>query len=161
MPKAAAVARNLVIVESPAKAGTISKYLGPDFVVIASMGHVRDLPSSKLGVDVDAAFSPQYVIPIKARATIKKLKEALKGKETVYLATDLDREGEAISWHLAQALDLEKNAGVKVFRITFDEITKTAVTEAIAHPRDAAERDAEPVGIPRWNGSGSNPPAIT
>lgn len=136
MPKAAGVARNLVIVESPAKAGTISKYLGPDFDVIASMGHIRDLPSSKLGVDVAEQFTPQYVIPPKARTTIKKLKEAVKNKDVVYLATDLDREGEAISWHLAQALDLGSNPKLQVFRITFDEITKTAVTAAIASPRD-------------------------
>ena len=130
------MANNLVIVESPAKAGTIQKYLGDDFQVLASMGHVRDLPSSKLGVDVENNFAPQYVIPIKARPNIKKLKAALKGKKVVYLATDLDREGEAIAWHVAQALELDKDKDLKVFRITFDEITKAAVTRAIESPRD-------------------------
>ncbi len=100
------MAKNLVIVESPAKAATIEKYLGSDFQVLASMGHIRDLPASKLGVDVEALFVPSYVIPPKARKVLKTLKEALKGKETVYLATDLDREGEAIAWHVAEALEL-------------------------------------------------------
>jgi len=130
------MARNLVIVESPAKAGTIQKYLGNDFQVLASMGHIRDLPASKLGVDVEEKFTPQYVIPPKARPNLKKLKAALKDKKVVYLATDLDREGEAIAWHVAQALDLEKAKDITVHRITFDEITKTAVTYAVAHPRE-------------------------
>jgi len=130
------MARNLVIVESPAKAGTIQKYLGNDFQVLASMGHIRDLPASKLGVDVNEKFTPQYVIPPKARPNLKKLKAALKDKKVVYLATDLDREGEAIAWHVAKALDLEKAKDITVHRITFDEITKTAVTYAVAHPRE-------------------------
>ena len=129
------MAKNLLIVESPAKAGTIGKYVGPDFQVIASMGHIRDLPASKLGVEVEEHFLPTYVIPPKARKTLKALKDALKGKEMVYLATDLDREGEAIAWHIMQALDLVK-AEVAFKRITFDEITKTAILDALAHPRD-------------------------
>jgi DNA topoisomerase-1 len=129
------MARNLVIVESPAKAGTISKYLGPDFQVLASMGHIRDLPSSKLGVDTEAAFAAHYVIPTKARKTVTSLKKAVVGKEAVYLATDLDREGEAIAWHIGEALDLASQTKLKVHRITFDEITKTAVQQAIAQPR--------------------------
>lgn len=128
------MAKNLVIVESPAKAATIEKYLGGDYRVVASMGHVRDLPASKLGVAVDEGFAPTYVIPPKARKNLKLLKDSLKDKKTVYLATDLDREGEAIAWHISEALDLKK-AGVAVERITFDEITKTAITEAIKHPR--------------------------
>lgn len=130
------MANNLVIVESPAKAGTIQKYLGADFEVLASMGHIRDLPASKIGVDTEHDFLPQYVIPPKARPNLKKLKTALKGKKVVWLATDLDREGEAIAWHVAQALELDKDASITVHRITFDEITKAAVTHAIQHPRD-------------------------
>jgi DNA topoisomerase-1 len=130
------MADNLVIVESPAKAGTIGKYLGKDFQVIASMGHIRDLPASKLGVDVDTSFTPQYVIPTKARKTVTSLKKALIGKKTVYLAPDLDREGEAIAWHIKEALDLSNNKDIKVHRITFDEITKTAILKAIENPRD-------------------------
>jgi DNA topoisomerase-1 len=130
------MAKNLVIVESPAKAATIERYLGSDYQVLASMGHVRDLPASKLGVDVDDAFVPTYVTPPKARKTIKALKDALKGKETVYLATDLDREGEAIAWHVAAALDLASQPKLTVRRITFDEITKDAIQHAVAHPRD-------------------------
>jgi DNA topoisomerase-1 len=129
------MAKNLVIVESPAKAGTIGKYLGPDYEVLASMGHVRDLPASKLGVEVDQNFEPHYIIPIKARKTITALKAALKGKEKVLLATDLDREGEAIAWHISKALDLENQKGITVERITFDEITKPAILAAVAHPR--------------------------
>lgn len=130
------MAENLVIVESPAKAGTIAKYLGSNYQVLASMGHVRDLPSSKLGVDTADGFTPQYVIPAKARPNLKKLQAALKGKKRVYLASDLDREGEAIAWHVAQALKLEGQTAIEVFRITFDEITKTAITNAVANPRN-------------------------
>jgi len=101
------MSKNLVIVESPAKAGTIEKILGKDFKVRASYGHVRDLPKTKLGVDLEDNFEPQYLIPAKAKPVIKALKEDLKKVDTLYLATDLDREGEAISWHLVQALGLE------------------------------------------------------
>ena len=102
-----AKAKNLVIVESPAKAKTIGKYLGPDYQVKASMGHLRDLPKSTLGVDVDGDFTPNYK-PIKGKEDIiKDLKTAAKGSQTVYLATDPDREGEAISWHLKYLLDLD------------------------------------------------------
>lgn len=128
------MAKNLVIVESPAKAGTIEKYLGPDYKVLASMGHIRDLPASKLGVDVEKDFEPSYVIPTKARKNLNALKAAVKGKEEIFLATDLDREGEAIAWHISQALDLD-NLPVKVTRITFDEITKPAILAAIKNPK--------------------------
>src|SRR5690242_16431629 len=111
------MADTLVIVESPAKAGTIGKYLGPNYQVMASMGHVRDLPASKLGVEVEDNFAPQYVIPPKARKTLTALKQALKGKKRVLLATDLDREGEAIAWHITQALDLDSQKEVTVERI--------------------------------------------
>ena len=123
---------NLVIVESPAKAKTIGKYLGPDYVVTASMGHLRDLPKSKLGVDIDAGFVPDYQ-PVKNRENIiKELKTAVSKSAVVYLATDPDREGEAISWHLKELLGLPDN---KAFRITFNEITKNVIKSSIENPR--------------------------
>ena len=128
-----AKAKNLVIVESPAKAKTIGKYLGPDYQMKASMGHLRDLPKSTLGVDVDGDFTPNYK-PIKGKEDIiKDLKTAAKGSQTVYLATDPDREGEAISWHLKYLLELPDE---KARRVTFNEITKKVVTDSIQHPRD-------------------------
>lgn len=124
---------NLVIVESPAKAKTIGKYLGPDYKVLASMGHVRDLPKSKIGVDIDHDFTPDYQ-PIKGKEeTIEALKSAADKSKKVYLATDPDREGEAISWHLKELLDLPED---KTSRVTFNEITKKVVTESIAAPRE-------------------------
>ena len=123
--------KHLVIVESPAKAKTIGKYLGPDSQVKASMGHVRDLPKSKLGVDV-TTFEPDYQ-DIKAKEeTIKDLRKAAKASDMVYLATDPDREGEAISWHLQSVLGVPKD---KTFRVTFNEITRKVVQDSIAHPR--------------------------
>ena len=130
------MSKNLVIVESPAKAGTIEKILGKDFKVRASYGHVRDLPKSKLGVDVEHGFEPRYLIPVKAKKVIKGLKEDLEKVGTLYLATDLDREGEAISWHLTQALDTEKDKKLKVHRIVFNQITDKAIKDAIANPRE-------------------------
>ena len=125
------MAKALVVVESPAKAKTINKYLGRDFKVIASMGHVRDLPKSKLGVDVDAGFEPEYVV-IPARAkVIKELKEAAKAADEIFVATDPDREGEAIGWHLAEELGAKNK---KIHRLMFNEITKKAILEAIKHP---------------------------
>lgn len=125
--------KNLVIVESPAKAKTIEKYLGGDYTVVASMGHLRDLPKSKLGVDVDDGFAPQY-IPVKGREdVIEDLKKKAKSAPTVYLATDPDREGEAISWHLKELLELPDE---KAKRVTFNEITKRVVTESIQNPRE-------------------------
>ena len=123
---------NLVIVESPAKAKTIGKYLGPNYQVLASMGHVRDLPKSKMGVDLDNDFTPNYQ-PIKGKEeTIEQLKAAADASEHVFLATDPDREGEAISWHLQELLDLPRG---KANRVTFNEITKKVVSESIAAPR--------------------------
>ena len=122
----------LVIVESPAKAKTIGKYLGPGYQVKASMGHVRDLPKSKIGVDVEHGFVPDYQ-PIKGKEeVITDLKEAAKGSERVFLATDPDREGEAISWHLKELLNIPDD---KTYRVTFNEITKKVVNESIANPR--------------------------
>ena len=123
---------NLLLVESPAKAKTISKYLGPGYQVKASMGHVRDLPKSKLGVDI-TTFEPDYQ-DIKAKAeTIADLRKAAKASERVYLATDPDREGEAISWHLQSVLGVPDS---KTCRVTFNEITRKVVTESIAAPRE-------------------------
>jgi len=123
---------NLVIVESPAKAKTISKYLGPGYKVSASMGHLRDLPKSTLGVDIENGFIPDYQ-PVKAReSTIKELKAAAKNSSKVFLATDPDREGEAISWHLKELLGLTDE---RAFRVTFNEITKNVVNSSIKNPR--------------------------
>ena len=130
------MAKKLVIVESPAKAKTIKKYLGRTYDVVASMGHVRDLPKSKLGVDVEHDFEPKYINIRKQSETIKKLKAAAKDKDKIFLATDPDREGEAISWHLAHLLGVdlkEKN------RVTFNEITKSGVKSGMAAPRRVDE----------------------
>lgn len=126
---------NLVIVESPAKGRTIEKYLGPGYKVAASFGHVRDLPQGELGVDVDNDFEPKYVISPKSRKTITTLKGLVKTASKVYLATDYDREGEAIAYHLVEALNNKKISDFPVNRITFHEITKEAINEAIKHPR--------------------------
>jgi DNA topoisomerase-1 len=122
----------LVIVESPAKAKTISKYLGSGYTVKASMGHVRDLPKSTLGVDVDDNFAPTYLVPRDKSKLIKELKASVQGAREIYLATDPDREGEAIAWHLVQATGADSKP---VHRVVFHEITPEAVTEAMASPR--------------------------
>ena len=123
---------NLVIVESPAKAKTIGRYLGSGYTVKASMGHVRDLPKSKIGIDFDHDFQPDYQ-PIKGKEeVIADLKEAAEASDNIYLATDPDREGEAISWHLKELLEIPNE---KTYRVTFNEITKRVVTESIAAPR--------------------------
>lgn len=125
--------KNLVIVESPAKAKTIEKYLGDDYKVVASMGHLRDLPKSTLGIDIENDFEPKY-IPVKDhKDVIDTLKKLSKSAKTVYLATDPDREGEAISWHLKELLALPDD---KARRVTFNEITKKVVTESVGNPRD-------------------------
>ena len=127
------MAKNLVIVESPAKAKTIEGYLGKNYKVVASFGHVRDLPKSKLGIDVEHNFTPEYIIPRGSAKKINELKKLIHGAETIYLATDLDREGEAIAWHIVQAIPPTSKQDVK--RITFSEITKSAIEKAVAHPR--------------------------
>ena len=121
---------NLVIVESPAKAKTIKGYLGKNYKVVASKGHVRDLPKSTLGVDIDNGFTPKYINIRGKGDLIKELKAEAKNADTVYLATDPDREGEAISWHLASVLSLPES---KLKRVKFNEITKPCVKEAIKH----------------------------
>ena len=123
---------NLVIVESPAKAKTIEKYLGSGYKVLASFGHVRDLPTGKMGIDIEHNFVPDYIVPIKSKKTIKALKDAAKGATTVLLASDPDREGEAIAWHIKEALKLKEN---NYKRIVFHEITKDAIIEAVKNPR--------------------------
>lgn len=124
--------KNLVIVESPAKAKTIEKFLGKDFKVESSFGHIADLPSKELGVDVDGDFKPKYQVSKDKRDVVKKLKELAKKAEIVWLASDEDREGEAIAWHLAETLGLDKE---KIKRIVFHEITKSAIKHAIENPR--------------------------
>ena len=125
--------KNLVIVESPAKAKTISKFLGSDYVVMASMGHVRDLPKSTLGFDPDDNFKPSYQVSADKKKVIADLKKQISKDTTIYLAADEDREGEAIAWHLIPALKIEKNP---IKRIVFHEITKDAILKALQNPRD-------------------------
>src|SRR5688572_10275477 len=138
--------KSLVIVESPAKARTISKYLGRDYTVEASIGHIRDLPQGSkelppqfkgekwayLGVNVDDNFSPVYIIPADKKQQVSKLKALLKESSELFLATDEDREGEAISWHLCEVLKPK----IPVRRLVFHEITEEAILEALSHPRD-------------------------
>ena len=127
------MAKNLVIVESPAKAKTIEKFLGKDFQVESSYGHIADLPSKELGIDVEGDFSPKYIISDDKKPVVKKLKGLAKKADTVWLASDEDREGEAIAWHLKEQLDL-KNENTK--RIVFHEITKKAILKAVDNPRE-------------------------
>ena len=124
---------NLVIVESPAKAKTIQKYLGKDFTVMSSFGHIRDLQDKKLSVDVAAGFKPEYVVPSEKKKVVAELKKAAAQAELIWLASDEDREGEAISWHLVETLGLER---ARTRRIVFHEITKDAILHAIETPRD-------------------------
>ena len=131
MTKSSVSKKTLVIVESPAKAKTINRYLGPDFDVQASMGHVRDLPSKGLNVDIENDFEPTYdILPGKKR-TVTSLKAAAKKCDKLYLATDLDREGEAIAWHLAKILGIPED---KTYRVIFNAITKTTIKRAFAEP---------------------------
>lgn len=127
------MAKYLVIVESPAKVKTVKKYLGANYEVAASMGHVRDLPKSRLGIDVEHDFEPKYITIRGKGELLASLRKAAKKADKVYLATDPDREGEAISWHLSKALKLEDK---KVYRISFNEITKNAVKASLKNPRD-------------------------
>ena len=125
--------KNLVIVESPGKVNTIQKFLGGDYLVKASIGHIRDLQEKKLSVDVEHGFQPEYVVPADKKKVVSELKKLATGAETVWLASDEDREGEAISWHLSETLALDP---AKTRRIVFHEITKPAILDAIQHPRD-------------------------
>ena len=122
----------LVIIESPGKQKSIQKYLGSDYTVMASKGHVRDLPKSKMGVDIENGYEPKYTEMSDKKELIKQLREAAANSEQVYLATDPDREGEAISWHLAQILALDMNSPL---RVCFNEITKTGVEAGMKNPK--------------------------
>ncbi len=124
--------KNLVIVESPAKAKTIEGFLGKDFTVASSYGHIRDLEKKNYGIDIENKFKPKYIISDEKKSVVKELKKLSKNAETVWLASDEDREGEAISWHLKEALDLKDD---KIKRIVFHEITKTAIQKAVENPR--------------------------
>src|SRR2546423_1922758 len=126
------MAKALVVVESPAKAKTINKYLGRNYKVIASMGHVRDLPKSKLGVDIGDDFEPSYEVIASRKKVLKELKDAAKESEDIYIATDPDREGEAIGWHLAEELGAGNRK--KIRRLMFNEITKRGILAALEHP---------------------------
>ena len=127
------MAKNLVIVESPAKARTIERFLGKDFKVASSFGHIADLPSKELGVDIENDFTPKYIVASDKKPVVKKLKELARKADTIWLASDEDREGEAISWHLAETLKLDRS---KTKRIVFNSITKSAIQRAIENPRD-------------------------
>src|ERR671927_1699665 len=131
------MAKALVVVESPAKAKTINKYLGRDYKVVASMGHIRDLPKSKLGVDIENDFTEQYESIESRKKVIKELKDAAKDATEIYIATDPDREGEAIGWHLTQELSGRRR---KIHRLTFNEITRKAIQDALKNPRAIDEK---------------------
>lgn len=126
---------NLIIVESPTKSKTIAKFLTKDYLVKSSFGHIRDLPQKELGIDIENDFKPKYVIPLKSRKAVKELREAAKKADLIILASDEDREGEAIAWHIIQTLDPKKTGDKKVERIVFHEITKSAIIEALKNPR--------------------------
>jgi DNA topoisomerase-1 len=128
------MAKSLVVVESPAKAKTINKYLGKNYKVVASMGHVRDLPKSKLGVAIEEGFEPSYEVIASRKKVLKELKDAAKDAETIFVATDPDREGEAIGWHLAE--ELGSGNRKKIRRLMFNEITKKGVLSALEHPTE-------------------------
>ena len=129
------MAKNLVIVESPAKVKTIKKFLGSNYEVDASGGHVRDLPKSTLGVDVEHGYEPKYITIRGKGDVLARLRKEVKKADKIYLATDPDREGEAISWHLMKALKLDEQKDKKVYRISFNEITKNAVKASLKEPR--------------------------
>ncbi len=123
----------LVIVESPTKARTLQKFLGDKYQIEASMGHIRDLPKSELGVDTEHNFEPQYIIPRDKRKRVNELKKLADKADKLYLATDPDREGEAIAWHIAHILGKKEE---DMHRVVFHEITESAIKDAFAHPRD-------------------------
>ena len=126
------MSKDLIIVESPAKAKTIQKFIGKDFTVVSSKGHVRDLPQKDLGIDIPKGFQPKYEILDEKKKLIQDIKKLANEADTVWLATDDDREGEAISWHLMEVADI---APAKTKRIVFHEITKSAIEAALANPR--------------------------
>ena len=126
------MSKNLLIVESPAKAKTITKYLGGDFIVASSYGHIRDLPKNNKAIDIENGFVPSYEVSKEKEKVVSELKKLKKEAKEVYLATDEDREGEAISWHLCEVLNLDPKT---TKRVTYSEITESAIIKAIANPR--------------------------
>ena len=130
------MAKDLVIVESPTKVKTIKKFLGKNYEVVASLGHVRDLPKSQMGIEIENDFEPKYITIRGKGELLSSLRKKVKKADKIYLATDPDREGEAISWHLFFALKLAEQKDKKVYRIAFNEITKNAVKEAIKNHRE-------------------------
>src|SRR6185503_1495202 len=134
MAKSSAALRSLVIVESPAKAKTINKYLGKDYLVKFSLGHVKDLPKRDMAVDVENGFEPTYEVIEGKKKLIQELKQAASESSAVYLAADPDREGEAICWHLAEELQGKKKNGVPIYRVMFNEITAPAIRKAFEKP---------------------------
>lgn len=137
----------LLIVESPTKARTIGKMLGKDYTIIASMGHIRDLPERELGVDTEHNFAPQYVDTSRSKSVVKELRAAAKTADEIYLAPDPDREGEAIAWHLAEVL--EKSTKSPLYRVTFHEITRSAIEKAMTRKgRDQPESRRRAAGAP-------------
>lgn len=126
------MAKNLVIVESPAKTKTLAKFLGKDYIVKSSMGHIADLPKTRMGINIEDNFKPQYIVMKSRKKILSELKKSAKGKDKIFLAPDPDREGEAIAWHIKNLLGADK----KIYRVTFDEITEKAVKEAFKHQRD-------------------------
>src|SRR5205823_14659555 len=126
------MAKNLLIVESPAKAKTIEKILGEDFAVKSCYGHIRDLEKDEMGIDIKNNFKPRYIVPQEKEKVVRELKSLAKKSDEVWLATDEDREGEAISWHLCEVLGLDPK---KTKRIVFHEITKPAIQQAVKNPR--------------------------
>ena len=126
------MSKKLVIVESPAKARTLGKILGKSYSLKASLGHVRDLPRSQIGVDIENGFTPKYVVPRAKTKLVNELKQAAKNASAIYLATDPDREGEAIAWHLAEVIKSDQQP---YHRVVFHEITEDAVKDAFQHPR--------------------------
>jgi DNA topoisomerase I len=142
------MAKALVVVESPAKAKTINKYLGRNYKVVASMGHVRDLPKSKLGVNIEEGFEPSYEVIASRKKVLKELKDGAKGVDEIFIATDPDREGEAIGWHLAE--ELGSGNKKKIRRLMFNEITKKGVLAALEKPTDDQQADGRrAAGAPR------------
>ena len=128
------MANSLVIVESPTKVKTIKKFLGADFNAVASMGHIKDLPKSTLGIDLEKDFEPTYNVIETKKKTIDDLKKAAKSAENIYLAPDPDREGEAIAWHIAEVINTKNK---NVYRVLFNDLTKDTVTQAIKNPLQA------------------------
>ncbi|HOP36539.1 MAG TPA: toprim domain-containing protein, partial [Syntrophales bacterium] len=127
------MSQSLIVVESPTKVRTIRKYLGKDFDVLATMGHIKDLPEKKLGIDIEKAFEPTYAVVRAKKDTVTKLKKAANKAAVIYLAPDPDREGEAIAWHIAEEVDRK---GKKVYRVLFNDLTRQTILNSLEHPEE-------------------------